>query len=81
MMPAEKDPAGGGSTAEHLAKAEEVQSAIFERMLPSRKLELAVAMNRQVRALMDTGLRHTHPEFTLKQRRREIARRILHSQT
>jgi hypothetical protein len=82
MIPGTKDPLGGGPAAEgHLAKADEVQSAIFRRMAPSRKLELAVAMNRQARDLMDSGLRQTHPEFTLEQRRSEIARRILHART
>lgn len=81
MMQGKKDPPGSGETEGHLAKSDEVRSAIFKRMPPSRKLELAVAMSRQARDLMDSGLRKTHPEFTLEQRRVEIARRILHART
>jgi hypothetical protein len=81
-MPATKGPLNGESAAEaHLAKANEVQSAIFKRMSPSRKLELAAAMNRQARDLMDSGLRLSHPELSEEQRRIEIARRILHART
>ena len=82
MIPGTKDPSGRDPAAEaHLAKAGEVQSAIFKRMPPSRKLELAAAMTRQARELMDSGLRQAHPEYTEEQRRREIARRILHART
>ncbi len=82
MMPGIKNPFDSDPAAEdHLAKANEVQSAIFKRMSPSRKLELAAAMNRQARDLMDSGLRQAHPEFTAEQRRREIAHRILHART
>jgi len=82
MMPGTNDPLGGDPAAEaHLAKADEVRSAIFMRMSPSRKLDLASDMNRQARDLMDSGLRQTHPELTMEQRRSEIARRILHART
>jgi hypothetical protein len=82
MKPVIIDPSGGDpEDGAHLAKADEVQSAIFKRMSPSRKLELAAAMSRQARDLMDSGLRQTHPNFTAEQRRSEIARRILHART
>lgn len=82
MMAEMRNPLGGDPAAEaHLAKAEAVRAAIFKRMSPSRKLELAAAMNRQARDLMDSGLRKAHPEFSADQRRSEIARRILHART
>jgi hypothetical protein len=77
QVPPITDPTGEG----HLLQANAVQSAIFKRMSPSRKLDLAVAMNRQARDLMDSSLRQAHPEFSGEQRRIEIARRILHART
>ena len=64
-----------------LTKADEIQTEIFRRMSPSRKLELAIAMQEQARALMDSGLKLSHPQFTESERRREIARRILNART
>jgi hypothetical protein len=82
MIPGIQDPSGADPTAEaHLVQADAVQSAIFKRMSPSRKLELAAAMNRQAHDLMDSGLRRAHPEFSAEQRRKEIARRILNART
>jgi hypothetical protein len=64
-----------------LTKADEIQTEIFRRMSPSRKLELAIAMQEQARALMDSGLKLSHPQFTESKRRRAIARRILNART
>jgi hypothetical protein len=64
-----------------LTKADEIQTEFFRRMSPSRKLELAIAMQEQARALMDSGLKLSHPQFTESERRREIARRILNART
>lgn len=64
MKPGTMDPRDSNPAEAHVEKANEVQSAIFKRMSPSRKLELAAAMNRQARELMDSGLRQAHPEFT-----------------
>lgn len=50
-------------------------------MTPSRRLEQALRLNRQMRALMDAGLRAEHPEWTAEQRKRVIAERILHART
>ena len=36
-------------------------------------------MNRQMRGLMDSGLRATHPHLSDSERHREIARRIRHA--
>jgi len=75
MMPEGQDSPEPDYPAEnHLSQADAVQSAIFQRMSPSRKLELAVAMNRQAHGLMDSGLRQAQPEFSAEQRRIEIAR-------
>ena len=82
MMPAIPNPPGADPTAEtHLEQANAIQSAIYKRMAPSRKLDLAVAMNRQAHDLMDSGLMQAHPEYSAEQRRIEIARRILHART
>jgi hypothetical protein len=68
-------------SSESPTKADEIQAEIFRRMSPSRKLELAIAMQEQTRALMDSGLKLSHPQFTESERRREIARRILNART
>jgi hypothetical protein len=69
------------STEAHVARAEAYQAEIYRRMSPSRRLELAVAMSRQARALMDSGLRHAQPGLSAEERQRVIARRILHART
>jgi hypothetical protein len=60
---------------------EDLQIDIFRRMTPGKKLELAVAMQQQARALMEAGLKQSHPHLTADERRREIARRFLHART
>ncbi len=65
----------------HQTDAEALQVEIYRRMTPARRWELAVAMQRQARELMDTGLRQSHPHSTADERRREIARPILHART
>lgn len=66
---------------EHQTYADALQTEIYRRMCPSRRLELAVAMQEQTRALMEAGVRRSHPDLTAAERRREIARRILHAHT
>jgi hypothetical protein len=66
---------------EHQFHADALQTDIYRRMTPSRRLELAIAMQQQARALMEAGLRQSHPGLTAQERRREIARRILHART
>lgn len=66
---------------EHQAHADALQTEIYRRMSPTRRLELAVAMQAQSQALMDAGLRQSHPNLSVAERRREIARRILHACT
>jgi hypothetical protein len=66
---------------EHQTHADALQIEIYRRMRPARRLELAVAMQEQTRALMDAGLRRSHPNLTAAERRREIARRFLHART
>ncbi len=63
----------------HRVAAEAAQVAAYRRMAPGRRLELAVAMQRDARALMDAGLKQTHPHLSAEERRREIARRVLHA--
>jgi hypothetical protein len=65
----------------HLRNAEAYRTEIFRRMTPTQRLALGVRMNRQMRALMDAGLKAQHPEWTAEQRRRVIAERILYART
>lgn len=69
----------GMSTAAQVADADARQNEIYRRMTPSARLALAMQMNDSMRALMDSGLRSTHPHWTSDERRREIARRIRHA--
>lgn len=68
------------STA-HQAQADAIQTEIFRRMSPTRKLELTIAMQQQARDLMDSGLKLSHPHFSSDERQREIAHRILHARS
>jgi len=63
----------------HVTDADARQTEIYRRMTPSQRLEKAMQMNRQMRELMDSGLRATHPLLTPAERHREIARRIRHA--
>jgi hypothetical protein len=64
-----------------LHEADECQAAIYRRMTPTQRLEQALRMNRQMRSLMDAGLRAQHPEWTEAERKRVIAQRILYART
>ncbi len=55
------------------------QIEIYRRMTPAQRLEQAMQMNRQMRELMDSGLRTTQPQLSAIERHREIARRIRHA--
>jgi len=66
---------------EHQTHADALQTEIYRRMSPTRRVELTVAMQEQSRALMDAGLRQSHPNLTAAERRRKIARRVLHART
>lgn len=63
----------------HAISADAHQVDIYRRMTPSQRLEQAMQMNRQMRVLMDSGLRITHPQLSADERHREIARRIRHA--
>lgn len=60
---------------------EDLQAAIYRQMSPAQRLQQAMNMNRSLRALMESGLRATHPHFTALERSEEIARRIRHVRT
>ena len=66
---------------ETLTEADRVQAAVYRKMAPEQRLAQAVRMNQQMRSLMDAGLRQQQPTWTDEERRREIARRILHAVT
>lgn len=67
------------ATSAHALAADARQVEIYRRMTPSQRLEQAMEMNRQMRALMDSGLRTIHPLLSATERHREIARRIRHA--
>ena len=62
----------------HAAAADARQVEIYRRMTPAQRLEQAMHLNRQMRTLMDAGLRVTAPQLSAPERHREIARRIRH---
>ncbi|OHE88076.1 MAG: hypothetical protein A3G75_02920 [Verrucomicrobia bacterium RIFCSPLOWO2_12_FULL_64_8] len=66
---------------DHVRKADERRAAIYRQMTPTRRLQQAVRLNRQMRSLMDAGLRAQHPDWYEAERRRGIAERILHART
>jgi len=66
---------------DHVRAAHERQVAIYRAMTPQRRLEQALRMNRSMRALMATGFRARHPEWTEPQVKRAVAERILHART
>jgi hypothetical protein len=63
------------------SEADLIQTAIYRKMAPEQRLAQAMRMNRQMRSLMDAGLRQQKPAWTDEERRVEIARRILHAAT
>jgi hypothetical protein len=63
----------------HISVTDAHQMDIYRRMTPSQRLEQALSMNRQMRELMDSGLRATQPQLSVAERHREIARRIRHA--
>lgn len=65
----------------HVREADLRQIDIYRRMAPADRLRQAVRLNRQMRSLMDAGLRAQHPEWTGEQRQRRIAERILYGRT
>lgn len=67
------------ATATHGSEVDARQVEIYRRMTPAQRLAQAMRMNSQMRELMDSGLRVSHPQHSAVERRREIARRIRHA--
>lgn len=67
----------------HVSAADARQTDIYRRMTPKQRVAVALDMHDQARALMDAGIRASHPHWSEAERRREIARRIAasHSDT
>jgi hypothetical protein len=65
----------------HIRDANQRQSEIYRCKAPADRLQQAVRLNRQMRSLMDAGLRAQHPDWTAEQRQRRIAERILYGRT
>lgn len=63
----------------HQSAPDARQVEIYRRMTPSQRLKQAMQMNRQMRMLMDSGLRAMQPQLSSTERHREIARRIRHA--
>ena len=65
----------------HLEEVAARQTAIFRAMSPAQRLSLAVGMFRQMQSLMDASLRQLHPDWTVEQRCRAVAERVLYART
>jgi hypothetical protein len=65
----------------HVSAADARQAEIYRRMTPKQRVAVALGMHEQARALMDAGLRASHPHLSEEARRREIARRTLHARS
>ena len=65
----------------HVIATDARQAGIYRRMTPEQRLVLGMTLNRQMRELMDSGLKALHPELTPEARSREIARRIRHARS
>lgn len=63
----------------HVTDADARQTEIYRRMTPKQRMAVALGMHEQARALMDAGIRASHPHWSEAERRREIARRTLHA--
>lgn len=51
-----------------------IQEKILREMTPSRRVEIAMQMQRSARAIKAAGLRQQHPEWCEEQVLRELAR-------
>lgn len=65
----------------HVSAADARQTDIYRRMTPKQRVAVALGMHEQARALMDAGIRASHPHWSEAERRREIARRTLHARS
>ena len=57
------------------------QVAIYRAMAPQQRLEQALRMNRNMRALLAAGFRQRQPTWTDAQVKRAVADRVLHART
>ena len=55
-----------------------VQEKILREMTPSRRLEIAMGMQRSARAIKAAALRQKHPEWSEEEVLRELARLTLY---
>jgi hypothetical protein len=58
-------------------EAAQVQVEIFRRMVPSRRLQLALEMGDSLRALVAAGIQQRHPEYAPQQVRLALIRLTL----
>lgn len=65
----------------HISAADARQVEIYRRMTPRQRMAVALGMHEQARALMDAGIRVSHPQWSEAERRREIARRTLNARS
>jgi hypothetical protein len=63
--------------ADTTLEAARVQFAIFRRMAPSRRLQLACRMSETLRAVVASGVRSRHPDYTDDQVRLAVNRLAL----
>ena len=65
----------------HVSAADARQTDIYRRMTPKQRVAVALGMHDQAQALMDAGIRASHPHWSEAERHREIARRTLHARS
>lgn len=66
---------------DHERDAHAHQVAIYRAMSPQQRLQLALRMNRNMRALMAVGFRDRNPTWTDTEVQRAVADRILYAST
>jgi hypothetical protein len=66
---------------QHEKDADSEQARVYREMSPADRLRQSLRLARQMRSLMDAGLRAEHPDWTDEQRRQCIAERILYART
>lgn len=66
-----------GIAADTTAEAARVQFAVYRRMAPERRLELAFQMTADLRRRLADGIRQRHPEYDEHQVRLAVIRLTL----
>lgn len=70
-----------GAMSDFASDVEARRAAIYRAMTPAQRLAQALSLNRQMRSLMDAGLRAQHPDWSSEQRQKVIAERIRYARS